>query len=122
MSVDEVHRHYLALGNVVFKRSLLRWGALRAKFDGDKVREALIGVLGERTMDSKDFRTGLLVVTKRLDTGSAWPISNNPKARYFRSGTQSTTDDRDDGRLPPELAGRRGADARRIGGHRQGRR
>jgi len=91
MSVDEVHEHYMALGNVVFKRSLLRWGALRAKFDGDKVRDALIGVLGERTMDSKDFRTGLLVVTKRLDTGSAWPITNNPKARYFRGGTQSTT-------------------------------
>ncbi|MEI6319208.1 MAG: patatin-like phospholipase family protein, partial [Pseudomonadota bacterium] len=91
MSVDEVHEHYMALGNVVFKRSLLRWGALRAKFDGDKVRDALIGVLGERTMGSKDFRTGLLVVTKRLDTGSAWPITNNPKARYFRGGTQSTT-------------------------------
>ncbi len=91
MSVDEVHGHYMELGNVVFKRSLLRWGALRAKFDGDKVRDALIGVLGERTMDSSDFRTGLLVVTKRLDTGSAWPITNNPKARYFRGGTNATT-------------------------------
>jgi hypothetical protein len=91
MSVDEVHGHYMDLGNVVFKRSLLRWGALRAKFDGDRVREALVGVLGERTMDSADFRTGLLVVTKRLDTGSAWPITNNPKARYFRGGTKSTT-------------------------------
>ncbi len=29
MSVDEVHQHYLSLGNFVFKRSLLRWGALR---------------------------------------------------------------------------------------------
>ena len=39
MSVDEVHGHYMRLGQLVFKRSLLRWGALRAKFDGDKVRE-----------------------------------------------------------------------------------
>ena len=43
------------------------------------------------TVCSKDFRTGLLVMTKRLDTSSAWPITNNPKARYFRGGTQSTT-------------------------------
>jgi hypothetical protein len=91
MSVDEVHRHYLDLGQFVFKRSLLRWGALRAKFDDDKVRQALIGVLGERHLDSPDFRTGLLVVSKRLDTGSAWPITNNPKARYFEGGTQSST-------------------------------
>ncbi|MBL8329322.1 MAG: patatin-like phospholipase family protein [Rubrivivax sp.] len=91
MSVEEVHQHYLALGKVVFKRSLLRWGALRAKFDADKVKEALIGVLGDRRMDSPDFHTGLLVVTKRLDTGSTWPITNNPKARYFKAGTRSTT-------------------------------
>lgn len=91
MSVDEVHGHYMRLGNLVFKRSLLRWGALRAKFDADKVREALIGVYGERRLDSADFRTGLLVMTKRLDTGSAWPITNNPAARYFARGEQATT-------------------------------
>jgi predicted acylesterase/phospholipase RssA len=91
MSVDEVHGHYMNLGKFVFKRSLLRWGALRAKFDADDVRKALQGVFGTRTMDSGDFRTGLLVMTKRLDTGSAWPITNNPKAKYFRGGTQDTT-------------------------------
>lgn len=91
MTVDEVHGHYLSLGNFVFKRSLLRWGALRAKFDAAKVREALLGVYGERRLDSADFRTGLLVVTKRLDTGSAWAVTNNPKARYFKAGTQATT-------------------------------
>ena len=91
MSVDEVHQHYLSLGNFVFKRSLLRWGALRAKFDAAKVKQALIGVLGERRMDSTDFCTGLLVVSKRLDTGSTWPITNNPKAQYFKAGTQATT-------------------------------
>lgn len=91
MSVDEVHGHYMRLGNLVFKRSLLRWGALRAKFDADKVREALTGVFGDRRLDSPDFRTGLLVMTKRLDTGSGWPITNNPKARYFERGTQATT-------------------------------
>ncbi len=91
MTVDEVHGHYMDLGKFVFKRSLLRWGALRAKFDADKVKEALIGVLGDRRMDSTDFRTGLLVVTKRLDTGSTWPITNNPNARYFQRGTQAET-------------------------------
>lgn len=91
MSVDEVHGHYMALGKLVFKRSLLRWGALRAKFDADDVKAALRGVLGDRTMGSPDFRTGLLIQTKRLDTGSPWPITNNPAARYFHGGSQATT-------------------------------
>ena len=91
MSVDEVHGHYMNLGKIVFKRNLLRWGALRAKFDSDNVREALVDVFGERKLDSKDFLTGLLVVTKRLDTGSAWPITNNPNAKYFKGGANSTT-------------------------------
>lgn len=91
MTVDEVHAHYMRLGNTVFKRSLFRWGGVRAKFDADEVRKALIGVLGERCMDSTDFRTGLLVVSKRMDTGSTWPVTNNPNARYFKAGTKSTT-------------------------------
>lgn len=91
MSVSEVQGHYERLGSLVFKRSLLRWGALRAKYPADRVREALIGVFGERRLDSADFRTGLLVMTKRLDTGSAWPISNHPKSIYFEGGRQSTT-------------------------------
>jgi uncharacterized protein len=91
MSVDEVFGHYQRLGRFVFKRSLLRWGALRAKYPAERVREALIGVFGERRMDSADFRTGLLVVTKRLDTGSTWPITNNPKARYFSRGEKAST-------------------------------
>jgi uncharacterized protein len=91
MSVDEVHGHYLRLGNVVFKRSLLRWGALRAKFPADKVREALVGVFGDRRLDSADLRTGLLIVAKRLDTGSTWPLTNHPRSRYFERGTQATT-------------------------------
>lgn len=91
MSVDEVHGHYLALGSKVFKRSLLRWGALRAKYDADGVRRALTGIFGERPLSSPDFRTGLLVMTKRLDTGIAWPITNHPGSRYFRAGTRPTT-------------------------------
>jgi uncharacterized protein len=83
MSVDEVHGHYMALGRKVFKRSLLRFGALRAKYDANDVARALKGVLGDRPLSSPDLLTGLLVMCKRLDTGSPWPLTNNPKARYF---------------------------------------
>ena len=94
MTVDEVHGHYLNLGNKVFKDNLLRWGplrAVRAKFDADDVAQALKGVYGNRTLAGPGFRTGLLVMAKRLDTGSPWPVTNNPRARYFAGGSQKNT-------------------------------
>ena len=34
-------------------------------------------------MGSNSLQTGLLIVAKRLDTGSIWPMSNNPSNRFF---------------------------------------
>lgn len=91
MTVDEIHGKYLALGNAVFKRNLLRLGVIRQKFDADDVQRALHSVFGDRRLDSPDFKTGLLVVTKRLDTGSPWPLTNHPQGRYFGRRTNSQT-------------------------------
>ena len=91
MSVDEVHQHYLDLGKAVFKRSLLRLGVVRQKFDAADVSRALKSVFGDRTLGSSDFKTGLMVMSKRLDTGSPWPLTNNPNARYFGLRPNSRT-------------------------------
>jgi hypothetical protein len=34
--------------------------------------------------------TGLLVVTKRLDTGSVWPLGNNPRSKYFAADSDGS--------------------------------
>jgi hypothetical protein len=91
MSVDEVREHYFRLGQHVFKPGLLSFGVLNQRYDADKVSAALKGVFGERTLGSSDFRTGLMVMSKRLDTGSPWPLTNNPKARYFAGGAGTNT-------------------------------
>jgi hypothetical protein len=75
----------------VFKRSLLRLGVVRGKYDGQKVSEALEGVLGRRKLGDAGYRTGLLVVAKRLDSGSPWLLGNNPKMPYMQRGEQATT-------------------------------
>src|SRR5439155_4914560 len=96
MSVDEFRKHYFELGEKVFKPGLLSFGILSEQYDAAKVAAALKSVFGERTLGSTDFRTGLMVISKRLDTGSTWPLTNNPKARYFgpREGS-STVPNRD---------------------------
>ena len=91
MSVDEVREHYFKLGKDVFKPGLLNFGVLREKYDASKVAGALHAVFGDRTLSSGDFKTGLLVMSKRLDTASPWPLTNNPRAKYFKAGDNKAT-------------------------------
>lgn len=91
MSVDEIRAHDFSLGEKVFKPGLFSLGILSQQYDAAKVAAALKGVFGDRLLGSNDFRTGLMVMSKRLDTGSQWPLTNNPNARYFNGGTGLST-------------------------------
>jgi uncharacterized protein len=85
MTVEEIEGHYRSLGDKVFKRSFWRRGLVIEKYDADAVAKALARVLGTKMMKDTAFHTGLLVVTKRLDSGSTWALTNNPDARYFKA-------------------------------------
>jgi predicted acylesterase/phospholipase RssA len=85
-SVEQIRKKYMELGSRVFQRSLLRQGLLRAKYDERRLIEELQAVYGaETTLGGKELLTGLLIVIKRLDSGSPWPVSNNPNGKYFHS-------------------------------------
>jgi predicted acylesterase/phospholipase RssA len=91
MSVAEILEKYRELGSRVFQRSLLRQGLLRAKYDEGRLIEELKKVFGANTtLGDKTLCTGLLVVIKRLDTASPWPVSNNPNGKYFASKPNGT--------------------------------
>ncbi|GAB3646487.1 patatin-like phospholipase family protein [Ramlibacter alkalitolerans] len=84
MAVAEIRERYNVLGREVFERSLLRQGLFRAKYDAQRLSVELKKVYGEHTLlGGPELQTGLMVMTKRIDTGSPWPMSNNPRGRYF---------------------------------------
>lgn len=84
MAVEEIIQKYNALGQRVFQKSWLRQGYVRAFYDESGLIHELKEVYGAATtMGDASVQTGLLVITKRLDSGSPWPISNNPRGRYF---------------------------------------
>jgi hypothetical protein len=82
---------YLDLGPKVFGRTVGDGGLFRAKFDQKKLRTALEGVLGRRTLGTADLKTGFALCAKRIDTGSAWVLSNNPNAKFYESDPDSGT-------------------------------
>lgn len=85
-SVEKLETLYLELAEQVFRKSIWRQGVLQAKFPRTPLMKALAAQFEDRTLDSEDLQTGLMIMTKRLDTGSPWPVMNNPKGRYFSPG------------------------------------
>ena len=88
MTVAELKTLYHNIGIKVFERdegwiSGLLKGIVSPKFPSKPLQEALDARLGaDTTLSSDRVRTGLMIMTKRLDTGSPWPLTNCPGARY----------------------------------------
>lgn len=85
MSVKEIRDVYRKLAPKVFKSSWLRIRYLRARFEAAALSEQLNSIIGERTLNSPELLTGYCVVAKRMDTGSVWTMSNNPRAPYWET-------------------------------------
>lgn len=82
-TVAQLKNLYRNIGATVFKGSFLRHGVFTPKFPSEPVHAALADNLGaDTTLDGDRIRTGLMVMTKRLDTGSPWPLHNHPDAPY----------------------------------------
>jgi patatin-like phospholipase/acyl hydrolase len=80
---EQVKDFYIRLAPYAFKRDFWRVPIFQSKFDAHGLRGQIEAILGERKLSSPDLVTGLGVVTKRIDTGSPWVITNNPRSPYW---------------------------------------
>lgn len=87
-SVAEIKNMYLGLSNKIFsdKKGLKIFGKqiyFKKKYDSTPLKQELQKIFKEARLGDKTNKTGICIVTKRLDTCSTWPLTNNPKAKYF---------------------------------------
>ncbi|MBX3429422.1 MAG: patatin-like phospholipase family protein [Hyphomonadaceae bacterium] len=83
--VRDVVDLYFKLLPAIFARSQVP-GPLRVlipAFKNKALTQALHEHLGDRRLDSEDLKTGLAIHAKRIDSGSAWILVNNPDWCYF---------------------------------------
>jgi hypothetical protein len=73
----------MRLGPDVFGRNSGDGVFLQSKFESKKLRRALHSVLSTKTLGSQDIRTGLAIHSKRIDTGSAWVVTNHPLGAFY---------------------------------------
>ncbi len=83
LSVDELTTLYQRLGPEVFGKTAGDGVFLQSKFDSRKLRRALHSVLSTKTIGSEELKTGLAIHAKRIDTGSAWVITNHPLGIFY---------------------------------------
>lgn len=86
-SVNQIRDMYLNLGTEAFQPRKNWFGPLGrllgAKFDEKPLESLLKKYLGTRTLGSRDLRSGLVLIIKRIDTGSVWVMLNVPEHHYY---------------------------------------
>jgi hypothetical protein len=90
LPASDIKDFYFQLAPRVFRRSLFRLPYIGTAFDARALEREIAGIIGERSLDTEDLRTGLAIVMKRLDTGSAWIVTNNPRAKYWEDPDDGT--------------------------------
>jgi hypothetical protein len=81
--VQKLIKLYNTLGDSVFESDFWRFGLWRAKYPVKPLEKALEASFGDVRLGDPALKTGLCIVTKRLDTNSVWPLHNNPRGPYF---------------------------------------
>jgi hypothetical protein len=82
MSAQQVKALYFELGPAIFKPRF-DFPGFRPKFRAGALAEKLHAVLADRKLESEDLKTGLTIVTKRVDTGSPWVLTNHPASKFW---------------------------------------
>ena len=84
-NTNDIKSFYVERARYIFQRPFWRIPGLQAKFDARALQQEIDTIVENRTLDSPDLITGLSVVAKRMDTGSPWILTNNPRSPYWES-------------------------------------
>ena len=78
--VDKIERIFTDWSQKVFVRKLT---SITNKYDARALSLKIREVVKQEPLKSDILKTGLLIVAKRADTSSVWPLTNNPASKYF---------------------------------------
>ena len=84
-TTSQIRDFYHKLAPRVFQKSRFRLVGLQSVFSEKNLKQEIQQVCGDRTLDSEDMKSYLAIVMKRMDTGSAWILTNNPNSKFWNS-------------------------------------
>lgn len=81
--VSEIKALFKAWGPAIFHRPWFGIPGVTPRFSSRQLKKRSLQLLGDTTLESPKFKTGFAIISKRVDTGSPWVLTNNPKSRYW---------------------------------------
>ncbi|MEO0817542.1 MAG: patatin-like phospholipase family protein [Pseudomonadota bacterium] len=93
--VKDLQDLYMTMGSEIFASPRVLPQIFVSRFDADKLDDQLRTHLGDMTLDTDALKTGLGVTAKRMDSGSAWVITNNPKAKFWERSDENDRPNKD---------------------------
>jgi hypothetical protein len=93
-TADQALESFTAMAPRLFGSALPRIPLVQGRFDSRRFAALLREELGSHTLATAPWRTGFAAVSKRVDTGSTWVLTNCPRAKYWgRDSTGAMTAD-----------------------------
>jgi len=83
LSAAEIKDFYFHLAPRVFRHRRFRLWLIQTLFDARSLKEEIAGIIGDRRLETAGLLTSLAIITKRMDTGSVWIVTNNPRSKYW---------------------------------------
>jgi hypothetical protein len=82
--VDEVESKFREMALKIFSGRPTLFGQKR--FSALPLVNGVRSIVGNATLGSDKLLTGLAIIAKRVDTGSVWVLTNNPRMPYYQDG------------------------------------
>lgn len=82
--VEQIDTTFKKLCRTAFRRPWQRPWTWFGPYSAALLEKAVHDIAGDAPLSSDQLKTGLLVVTKRADTNSVWPLINNPRSIYWQ--------------------------------------
>jgi Patatin-like phospholipase len=82
-SVAEIKALFWEWAPQIFRRPWFGIPTLSPRFSSYGLKIRANKLLKDRTLESPDLKTGFAIITKRIDTGSPWVLTNNPRSKYW---------------------------------------
>jgi hypothetical protein len=82
-TAEEIEKLYMELAPDVFGAYLDKTGIFWAKFSARNLTRHLNKIFGSVQFGSEEIKSGLAVISKRVDTDSAWILVNNPRSKFW---------------------------------------
>lgn len=80
---SEVKDLYFKWARKIFRSHRFGIPLFSPRFSASGLKSVLTNIVGDRPLETPDLKTSLAIVLKRIDTGSPWILTNNPRSKYW---------------------------------------